>query len=108
MTLTELQTSLLSLTPIEKAEAIDLLNNSLTQNWRGITKTPGVCGGSACIAGTRIPVWVLVNAHSLGISESMLLDDYPALTATNLANAWLYAGVYGEEIAAEIRENEED
>jgi hypothetical protein len=32
MTLTELQTNLLSLTPEEKAEAIDFLNNSLTKN----------------------------------------------------------------------------
>ncbi len=38
----------------------------------------------------------------------MLLDDYPTLTATDLANAWAYAEVYGEELAAEIRENEED
>jgi uncharacterized protein (DUF433 family) len=108
MTLTELQTNLLSLSPGEKAEAIDLLNNSLTQNWRGITKKDGVCGGSACITDTRIPIWVLVNARNLGISESMLLDDYPTLTATDLANAWIYAEVYGEEIATEIRENEED
>jgi uncharacterized protein (DUF433 family) len=108
MTLTELQKNLLSLTPGEKAQAIDLLNNSLTQNWRGITKKEGVCGGSACITGTRIPVWVLVNARNLGISELLLLDDYPTLTATDLANAWVYAEVYGEEIAHEISENEED
>jgi uncharacterized protein (DUF433 family) len=108
MTLTELQTNLLSLTLEEKAEAIDLLNNSLTKNWLGITKKIGVCGGSACITGTRIPVWVLINACNLGISESMLLDDYPTLSATDLANAWIYAEVYGEELAAEIRENEED
>jgi uncharacterized protein (DUF433 family) len=35
----------------------------------------------------------------------LLLDDYPTLTATDLANAWIYAEVYGEEITAEIREN---
>ncbi len=108
MALTELQTNLLSLTPGEKAQAIDLLNNSLTQNWRGITKKADVCGGSDCITGTRIPIWVLANARNLKISESMLLDDYPTLTATDLANAWVYAEVYREEIAAEIRENEED
>jgi hypothetical protein len=38
MTLTELQTNLLSLTPGEKAEAIDLLNNSLTRNWQSPRK----------------------------------------------------------------------
>jgi uncharacterized protein (DUF433 family) len=108
MTLTELRKNLLSLTPAEKAEAIDLLSQSLNHSWRGITKTKDVCGGSACIAGTRIPVWVLVNAHNLGISESMLLDDYPTLTATDLTNAWVYAEVYRVEISAEIKANEED
>jgi uncharacterized protein (DUF433 family) len=37
----------------------------------------------------------------------MELNDYPTLTATDLANAWVYAEVYGEEIAHEISENEE-
>ena len=31
-----------------------------------ITKTPGVCGGAACIAGTRVAVWLLVEAQQLG------------------------------------------
>jgi uncharacterized protein (DUF433 family) len=25
-----------------------------------ITKTPGICGGDACVRGTRIPVWLLL------------------------------------------------
>src|SRR5262249_37719114 len=32
---------------------------------KGIEKTAGVCGGSARIAGTRIPVWQLVEARNL-------------------------------------------
>ncbi|MBA3920778.1 MAG: DUF433 domain-containing protein [Nostocaceae cyanobacterium] len=55
-----------------------------------------------------MPVWVLVNARNIGISESALLDDYPTLTATALANAWVYADVYTVEIADEIRSNQED
>jgi uncharacterized protein (DUF433 family) len=108
MTLTELRGELLSLSPTDKADAIDLLATSLNHNWRGITKTAGVCGGSACVAGTRIPVWVLVNARSLGISESLLLADYPTLTATDLANAWVYADLHPSEIADEISANQED
>jgi uncharacterized protein (DUF433 family) len=108
MTLTELRGELLSLSPVEKAEAIELLATSLNHNWRKITKQIDVCGGSACVAGTRIPVWVLANARNLGISESVLLDDYPTLTATDLANAWVYADVYAQEIAGEISENQED
>jgi uncharacterized protein (DUF433 family) len=75
--------------------------------WRGVTKTSGVCGGDACISGTRIPVWVLVNARNLGISEAQLLKDYPTLSATDLINAWVYASIYSEEIETAIRENEE-
>ncbi|MGL4375663.1 MAG: DUF433 domain-containing protein, partial [Microcoleaceae cyanobacterium] len=67
----------------------------------------GVCGGEACIENTRIPVWVLVNARNLGISETQLLYDYPTLSAADLANAWVYAEANPEEIATAIRENEE-
>jgi uncharacterized protein (DUF433 family) len=43
----------------------------------GIEKTPKVCGGQACIANTRIPVWVLVEARRLGYSDADLLTSYP-------------------------------
>ena len=108
MTIKQLETQLLNLSLPEKAQIINILANSFNQNWRSITKTRGICGGEACIAGTRIPIWVLVNARNLGISESQLLYDYPTLTATDLANAWIYAQANPDEIATAIRENEED
>ncbi|MEG4515661.1 MULTISPECIES: DUF433 domain-containing protein [unclassified Microcoleus] len=108
MTLKELQPQLLALTPEEKAQAIELLAQSLRKFWSGIQKTPGVCGGDACIRETRIPVWVLVNARRLGISEAELLEDYPTLRATDLANAWAYTEAYPDEIETAIIENEED
>jgi uncharacterized protein (DUF433 family) len=37
----------------------------------GIERTPGVCGGDACIAGTRIPVWVLEGFRRLGWTEEI-------------------------------------
>ena len=107
MTLKDLESQLLALSPTEKAEAIQILAHSLNHNWRGITKMPGVCGGDACIAGTRIPVWVLVNARNLGIRETELFADYPDLTAADLANAWVYAEANPEEIETAIRLNEE-
>jgi uncharacterized protein (DUF433 family) len=106
--LKEIAPQLLALSSSEKAEVIQLLSRSLNINWRGISKTTGVCGGDACIAGTRIPVWVIVNAHRLGISETQLLYDYPTLSATDLANAWIYFAANSEEIETAIRENEED
>jgi uncharacterized protein (DUF433 family) len=74
---------------------------------RIITKIPGVCGGAACIAGTRIAVWLLVEAQQLGISEAQLLQDYPHITAADLVNAWSYADAYPKEIAAAICVNNE-
>jgi len=72
-----------------------------------ITKTPGVCGGDACIRGYRIPVWVLVNYRRLGGSDAALLRDYPSLTAADLEAAWRYAVAHAEEIDRAIQENEE-
>jgi uncharacterized protein (DUF433 family) len=108
MTLKELEKQLLALTPTEKAQAIQLLAQSLSNTWQGIEKTPGICGGDACIANTRIPVWGLVNARRLGISEAQLLYDYPTLSAADLKNAWAYAEAYPDEIEIAIRDNEED
>ena len=66
MTPKELPPKLLALTPEDKAQAIELLAQSLIKFWLGIQKTPGLCGGDACIRQTRIPVWVLVNTCGLG------------------------------------------
>ncbi|NEP82028.1 MAG: DUF433 domain-containing protein [Okeania sp. SIO3B3] len=107
MKLKDLESQLLALTPIEKFQAIQLLAQTFTNTWSGIERTAGVCGGNACIAGTRIPVWVLVNARRLGVSESELLQDYPSLQAADLVNAWNYAEVYSQDIELAIRENEE-
>jgi uncharacterized protein (DUF433 family) len=74
----------------------------------GIEKTEGVCDGSARIVGTRIPIWLLVEARDLGASEDQLLLDYPGLRAEDLVNAWSYARAHRDEIEAEIRENEVD
>ena len=108
MTVKELESQLLALTPAEKAEAIEILSRSIHKSWRFITKTPGVCGGDACIEGTRIPVWVLVGYRRLGVSEIELLKSYPTLTSTDLANAWTYGKAFPDEIETAIKENEEE
>ncbi len=107
MTLKELETQILALTPTEKAEAIQILTQTLSNSSHGITKTPGVCGGEACITGTRIPVWLLVESRSQGISEAQLLDDYPHISAADLVNAWAYADAHAKEIEEAIRKNQE-
>lgn len=106
MTLKELEQHLLALNPSEKVKAIQLLAQSLGNTWQGIEKTPSVCGGDARITNTRIPIWVLVEAHRLGYSDADLLTNYPTLSATDLTNAWAYAQAYPAEIEHAIKRNE--
>jgi uncharacterized protein (DUF433 family) len=105
MTLKELEHQLLALSDNEKAQIVQLLSQPQTILMQGIEETPGVCGGSACIAGSRITVWGLVESRRIGYSEADLLTSYPTLSATNLANAWTYATAFSDEIEAEIPEN---
>jgi len=76
------------------------------QSW--IQKTPGVCGGDACIRNTRIPVWSVVVARRLGASEHELLNYFVTpLTPADLQAAGAYYEQHREEIELNIRENEE-
>jgi len=102
----ELATKISTLNLADKAAVIEILLHTLTNGSLGIKKTPGVCGGNACIGNTRIPVWVLVGYRRLGSSDAELLKCYPHLTAADLVNAWSYADAYPEEIETAIREND--
>ncbi|MGH7601710.1 MAG: DUF433 domain-containing protein [bacterium] len=79
----------------------------LDESFPGIESTPGVCGGAPRIVRTRIPVWGLVQARRLGVSEAELLRWYPTLRAEDLANAWAYFQAHQEEIEQQIRQNDE-
>jgi uncharacterized protein (DUF433 family) len=107
MTPTELKTQLLALTPAEKAEAIQILTQTVSNGSRGITKTPGVCGGGACIANTRLPVWLFVSLRRQGATDAEILQRYPDINAADLVNVWAYAEGNQEEIEIALREQEE-
>jgi uncharacterized protein (DUF433 family) len=72
----------------------------------GIESRLGVSGGEPCVVGTRIPVWLLVQAHRLGTSEADLLAAYPKLRQEDLKNAWAYFQSHRKEIEQRIAENE--
>lgn len=72
-----------------------------------ISKTPGVCGGSACIRSTRIPVWLLVAWRRDGVGDRGLLEMYPSLSQRDLDAAWRYHAANQAEIDQEIKEDEE-
>ena len=79
-----------------------------TINGRGIERTPGVCGGSARIVRTRIPIWTLESYRRQGATESGILKSFPSLTAGDLVNAWAYVAINSQEIEKDIFENEAD
>jgi len=92
----------------EKIQLLERLVKDLAEDFSGIESNPQVCGGAACIVRTRIPVWILENARRQGVTEAELLQDYPTLTAQDLANAWAYVSSHAAEIDEQIRVNEED
>ena len=67
-----------------------------------IRKTPGVCGGSACVRDTRIAVWTLWRLKEAGRTDAQLLADYPSLSARDLAAAWDYARQHPDEIRQDV------
>jgi len=90
----------------EKAQVLQWVVRDLSDAFPGFESHPDITGGEPCIARTRIPVWVLVQARQLGASEADLLRDYPTLRAEDLANAWAYARAQRDEIEQQIAENE--
>ena len=71
-----------------------------------IRRTPGVCGGEACIRMTRVAVWMLEDARRAGVSDADLLCDYPDLTEDDLVAAKQYASEHREEIDSAIDANQ--
>jgi len=72
-----------------------------------VQKTPGVCGGDACIRNTRITVRGLVRYRQLGLPDEELLEVIQGLTPDDLAAAWDYYAGHAAEVEESIRLNEE-
>lgn len=78
-----------------------------TKNQSWIQKSPGVCGGDACIRNTRITVHGLVHYRQLGLSDQRILHTIQGLSQHDLAAAWEYYADHSTEIEDAIRLNEE-
>jgi uncharacterized protein (DUF433 family) len=72
-----------------------------------IQRTPGVCGGEACIGMTRVAVWMLEKARRAGVGDLDLLKDYPGLSVFDLEAAWQRVETHREEIEQAIRLNQQ-
>jgi uncharacterized protein (DUF433 family) len=64
-----------------------------------------VCGGDACVLGTRIPIWGLESARRKGFSEAKIMRMYPGLKKKHLKAAWDYVKLHETEIERQILEN---
>lgn len=94
----------------EQLRLLDQLSRSLgfvsPGVFPGIERQPGVCGGSACIVRTRIPVWALELQRSMGLMDAQLLSAYPSLRADDLVTAWAYVAWHCDEIERDICTNQ--
>ena len=95
-----------AMSPEERTQLLEWAVRDLTGTYPGVETTAGVCGGAACLAGTRIPVWILEQYRRLGASEADLLRSYPGLRAEDLVHAWAYVRSHRNEIEQHVRENE--
>lgn len=67
-------------------------------NWQHhIAIDPQICHGQACVAGTRIPVSVVLDNLAAGLSEQEILSSYPRLTAEAIQACIAYAADLARE-----------
>lgn len=62
-----------------------------------ITVDPNVHHGKACIAGTRIPVAVVLDNLAAGLGEKEIIESYPALDSKSIHAAIAYAAELARE-----------
>jgi uncharacterized protein (DUF433 family) len=68
-----------------------------------ISKTPGVCGGRACIAGHRVRVLDIVTRHERrGYSPDEVVDMFPGITLAEVYAALTYYFDNRQEIEDEF------
>ncbi|MEA2164058.1 MAG: hypothetical protein QOK37_2185 [Thermoanaerobaculia bacterium] len=66
-----------------------------------ISVDPNICHGQACIAGTRIPVSVVLDNLAAGVSQKEILECYPRLSHDSVQACIAYAAdVVREEVLA--------
>ncbi len=58
---------------------------------------PNICHGKACIAGTRIPVSVILDNLSSGSTYDEIINAYPSLKVEDIRAALKYATLLTKE-----------
>jgi len=73
-----------------------------------IDMTPGICGGRARLAGTRVPVHRVIRYYRLGYSAEEMLDLLPSLTLAQIHGALAYALTNPQETEQALRLEDEE
>ncbi len=80
------------------------MSNGFVQH---ITKTPGVCGGRACIAGHRIRVMDIVVCHEKrGWCPEEIVYQYPTISLADVHSALAYYYDNRQEIEDDFRNDD--
>ncbi|MCX7049947.1 MAG: DUF433 domain-containing protein [Candidatus Sumerlaeota bacterium] len=56
-----------------------------------IVSDPGICGGEPCIAGTRIPVHIIMSHLAAGDDAETLLVEFPRIEKADIDACLEYA-----------------
>lgn len=107
-TFDDIRDAVLHLPKGDQARILSMMALEVADAHPGIDFQNNVCGGSARIIRTRIPVRLLESLRRGGRTDAELLTAYPSLTAEDLANAWHYARTHQEEMDREIAANGDD
>ena len=67
-----------------------------------IASDPNICGGEPCLAGTRIPVWVVLSHLAAGEDIETILSNFPRLTKEDIQACLEYASYLATEKAVSL------
>lgn len=67
-----------------------------------ITATPGVVGGTPCIAGTRVPVRSIASFYKQGHQPEEIVQHYEHLSIAQVYAALVYYHANRAEVEADI------
>ena len=62
-----------------------------------ISADPRICGGQACIRGTRVPVYVVLDFLAAGNTVEEILAEYPQLAREDVLAAIEYGALLARE-----------
>ena len=80
------------------SDAGSLTEDDLMIDWRvHLIRTPGICHGDLCAAGTRVPVTVILDSLAEGAGRDEILCSYPTLQPIHIDAALVYAAELAHE-----------